>query len=768
MESWANAWRRTRRNRWAWVGTLVSVALAVTVVGLSLGWWDDIGESLGIVDRETPQANIAPRTPATVQPVIVSAPTVVPPAPSAPSAQAVVANREAVSGTPPASRLLASVPIVVVVAAAQPTRLVSSEGQVTVDIAAGAVRDDVTLTYMPVTRDQIPPLPAGFTVSDRVFDLSVSGGPDDESDEFKFDRPIVVTVRLSDRDIELSGGASGNIVIQHFRADRWELLPTEVDLDNMVASAEVDGLSIFALTIKDPDPLPVAAAPATPTATTLPTITPTPTPTVTPTITATATLAPPTPQPTSTPTPLPTLLPTSTPVPTPSLTPTSSPRPTGSPLATPSPTITPSPTAAPTPTPVPTATPVPTITPTPTATFTPEPTQTHTPTPTSTPKPKPKPTRTPTPVPPTATPVVLTGDERFGVVVHTSVKSDTRYFLEQIKVKWYLNFNSDMSEIPQGAQMLPFISVPTSANIWNTGQASAIGSITNPPTDEEVVALGFSDPAMIRSTASANPGSYWYIFGEANRYGFMTGARFAPVFYYFYTQLKLADPTAKIVGTSVLNWNWTCFQLCNYQQGSVWLQEFIADYESRYGTKPPVDVWAIDAYPIDWVRTPNSALHAQIVIDQLTGMRGYLNTIPEDADTPIWITEIAVHVGYDGWKWVLKTTGDDCNASEINNLLCRLAPVGAYHWDKMSDYLIGVLDWLDANSGAQNIERWFFFAAWKDIVKVQSDGYMGIIFFDGPHAGASINCLGKIYRDRSLNSGSIACDAAGNSVAAGP
>jgi hypothetical protein len=185
----------------------------------------------------------------------------------------------------------------------------------------------------------------------------------------------------------------------------------------------------------------------------------------------------------------------------------------------------------------------------------------------------------------------------------------------------------------------------------------------------------------------------------------------------------------------------------------VWLKEFISAYQSRYEEKPPVDAWAIDAYPLDWIDTPNSALHAQIVIDQLTGLRGYLSTQPEYVDTPIWITEVAVHVGYDKWKF----------ASDGS-----LEPVGNYHWDKMSDYMTVLLDWLEDNSAAQNIERWFFFATWKDIVNLDPDGYMGIIFFDGNFQGASINCLGEVYRARSLGTGKVACNVDGDTVAAGP
>ena len=128
-------------------------------------------------------------------------------------------------------------------------------------------------------------------------------------------------------------------------------------------------------------------------------------------------------------------------------------------------------------------------------------------------------------------------------------------------------------------------------------------------------------------------------------------------------------------------------QLSGYPCGADWLKEFISVYESSYGEKPPVDVWAIDAYPIDWVRTPNNAdEHAPIVFSQLEGMRQYLNTIPEYADTPIWITEIAVHVGYDGW-----------NFDPFPNIV----PIQPYKWDKMSEYLIAILDWLEVNAFQQ-------------------------------------------------------------------
>ena len=363
---------------------------------------------------------------------------------------------------------------------------------------------------------------------------------------------------------------------------------------------------------------------------------------------------------------------------------------------------------------------------------------------------------------------ILVTDARFGVVVHTGSRPDTRYFLDQLGVNWYLNFSPDMTQVPAGTRKVPFIQVPAGPATWISGEAERVDELT----DAELAALGFTTRDEIRRMAEASPGAHWYVFGEANRYGYMTGARFAPVLHLYAKQIRLADPSAKIVGTSILNWDFTCIGCpglfacetvshSGYQCGKVWLKQLIQAYETRYTKKPPVDIWAIDVYPLDWVNTPNSAVHASVAISQLEGMRQYLDTIPEYVDTPIWITEVAVHVGY-----------------ETDFFSNPLVPVSDYQYDKMSDYLLTLLDWLEANADANYIEKWFFYRTWKDIVNVGGDGYMGIIFFGEPVLGAPfpppavgtpLNCLGEAYRARALHyldqpPPRVKCDPNGNTI----
>ncbi len=356
----------------------------------------------------------------------------------------------------------------------------------------------------------------------------------------------------------------------------------------------------------------------------------------------------------------------------------------------------------------------------------------------------------------------------------------TQNFLDGLGVDWYLDFKQDMSQVPAGANKVPYLWISTNPTVWTSLDTEPIDTLT----EEQIAALGFANPADVWQTSASAPGSYWYMFGEPNRYTGMTGARFAPVFRYYRDLIIDADPTAKIVGPAILNWDWTCFVYCDYTTGEAWLKDFIDTYEALYGVRPSVDAWAIDTYPIDWFHTPNNdpdpsnqpswkgqkALHSAIVIDQLQGMRQYLNG-QGYADTPIWITELAIHVGYDGWRWEHKVTGANCTSQEVLAGECRLTPTGDYHWDKMSDYLAQVLDWLeDLDGGSANkIEKWFFFTPWKDIENVGGDGYMGIIYFNGPDENASLNCLGKLYRSRALQDSADPpqkkkCDASGNTI----
>ena len=200
----------------------------------------------------------------------------------------------------------------------EPAQLVSPRGDVTVDVAAGSVDTDVRLWYKPLSPDEIPPLPAEFVASDKLFDLSVDGEQGSAAGPFSFKMPITITARLSAGDAQMAGNVESNVVIQHYDdgATGWVAMATTVDFRSSIARTQVDSLSIFALTIRQPQltatatPSPAPAAVAKPASVAAPSPTPEPTaiptagrtvaptsetmaePTVTPTAEPTATPAP--------------------------------------------------------------------------------------------------------------------------------------------------------------------------------------------------------------------------------------------------------------------------------------------------------------------------------------------------------------------------------------------------------------------------------------------------------------------------------------------
>ena len=214
-----------------------------------------------------------------------------------------------------AAPLLLPVAVSVPVTPNTPAQLVSPQGEVTVELAAGSVESPSEISYTKLAPEDVPTIPEDFVVSNKVFDLSITIPAQPAAGPVVLTKPVTITVRLSAQDVALADGVESNIVIQHFvDADvRWDQLPTAVDFASSIATAEADSLSIFALTIRRrlvpaarPELVPTVAL-ATPvvlpTPTAAPTPAPTPAPISTPTPTPTSTPVPPTPTPTVAPMP---------------------------------------------------------------------------------------------------------------------------------------------------------------------------------------------------------------------------------------------------------------------------------------------------------------------------------------------------------------------------------------------------------------------------------------------------------------------------------
>jgi len=143
-----------------------------------------------------------------------------------------------------------------------PARLISPDGEVSIDLNANTVGAPAQLAYSALSISEIPALPPGFTSIGKAFELTT---------KTPLLKPITVTVALSDADVALAEGQEENIAIHHYTGGAWTQLDTAVDFRASTATAQVDSLSMFALTVRDPDGTPIqvpgaaqAALPADP------------------------------------------------------------------------------------------------------------------------------------------------------------------------------------------------------------------------------------------------------------------------------------------------------------------------------------------------------------------------------------------------------------------------------------------------------------------------------------------------------------------------
>ena len=132
----------------------------------------------------------------------------------------------------------------------------------------------------------------------------------------------------------------------------------------------------------------------------------------------------------------------------------------------------------------------------------------------------------------------------------------------------------------------------------------------------------------------------------------------------------------------------------------------------------------------------------QLAIDQIDGLRQYLDSIPAQQGKPIWITELGLHWGYPAWEWGVE--GCEVDGAPLPS------PVGIYQTEQAIGYLDAIFDWLDAEADSKNIEKWFLFSTYFNIGTCNSSAYAGLTLFDGPGIGANLTPVGEFFLDRVL------------------
>lgn len=296
------------------------------------------------------------------------------------------------------------------------------------------------------------------------------------------------------------------------------------------------------------------------------------------------------------------------------------------------------------------------------------------------------------------------GDNHFGVVLTGDAQQ-----LVTLGMRWFLTYNSTApANVPPGAVFVPF--VPLLA--------------------------GQPVPSDLASWVTTAPGSYWLFGNEPNvtkSDGELTGDQYAHLLHDANATIKQADPTAKIVGPNIINFDFTCTGCPGYPSGHSWMDDFLAAYQNDYDSLPPIDVWSIHTYPLDFENLPT--VNASQMEDQLTEFRAYLDAIPGLAGAPIWDTEVGAHWGYEGLQWKDDGTG-----------AVKAFPVGAFRTDLLLGYMQSLLGWMSTNSASLHLDHWFFLSTYIDAPEPWETVYAGINLMDGDNATAQLTPFGHLYR----------------------
>ena len=272
----------SRARWWRSPMGLVSVGIAVVVAVVGGGLigtiiWGESGDAAPLAAAPTAAPEVIPATEqAAATPTLAPATAALAPAPTLPPIESVAPLS---SSTPRPAEGAASTegPVMAEwIYPVSPDTLLEwtpLDRDVMIALETGSVDRVVGLRFHLLP--EIPQLPAGYASSGVQFDLLVHLGHDSDPIPYTFLKPLTLTVNLRAADATAAGGVESNLVIQRYDegGQGWEPLATVVDFGAGTATSEVDGLSIFALTIREQEPGPTSAP--TPAATTIPAATPT-------------------------------------------------------------------------------------------------------------------------------------------------------------------------------------------------------------------------------------------------------------------------------------------------------------------------------------------------------------------------------------------------------------------------------------------------------------------------------------------------------------
>ena len=303
------------------------------------------------------------------------------------------------------------------------------------------------------------------------------------------------------------------------------------------------------------------------------------------------------------------------------------------------------------------------------------------------------------------------GDSRYGVIaLHRHVAGGVRNVLARTGARSYLDYSSGLDDAPSGSEKIAVVR----------------------PSNEPLA-------AELRARAARHPGAAWAIGNEPNTglQDNLSPGAYAAFFDRVVTAIRSGDPSARIVAPNTLNFDFRCRGCAGADlTGREWIDGFRAAYRDLRGREPPIDIWGIHAYEIDWIDPPMTDV--SVMKAQVEGLRAYLDAIPTHRGRPVWLTEFAIIWGFDDWRIEQGVDGGTL-----------VAPAGRFRSDLIETFLGDALDWLETRGRQLGVERWFVFAD-HGIPDPIFSTFAGISLVEAPDARSDLTRLGRVFRRRAM------------------
>jgi hypothetical protein len=170
------------------------------------------------------------------------------------------------------------------------------------------------------------------------------------------------------------------------------------------------------------------------------------------------------------------------------------------------------------------------------------------------------------------------------------------YDVEQLRAGWYVDWGArDNPPQPAGLEYVQMVRLHQMTDCWpvRMRDRSACPYTEVPPGSGNYTytLTLFGSLSAVASTAQANPGYLWMIGNEMDRMDWDGGGQdemlpelYAQAYHEIYHCIKNADPTAQVAIGGVIQP--TPLRL-------EYLDKVLAEYQTRYGSMIPVDVWNI-------------------------------------------------------------------------------------------------------------------------------------------------------------------------------